>query len=77
VLIYFELRREQRWEALGSGESSGDLDPLQDAIDDLGSLHGGKLPVGAYRYMVAVGDDPRWEEFDLGPAGVASFNFEA
>jgi hypothetical protein len=77
VLIHFELRGEQRWEALGSGESSGDVDDLQDAIDDLRSLHGGELPTGAYRYMAAVGDDPRWEEFDLGPSGIASFRFEA
>jgi hypothetical protein len=77
MLIHFEIRGEKRWEALGTGESSGDVDPLQDAIDDLRSLHGGKLPTGSYRYMAAIGDDPRWEEFDLGAAGDAVFRFKA
>jgi hypothetical protein len=44
MLIHFEIRGKRRWEALGSGESAGDVDPLQDAIDDLRSLHGGVLP---------------------------------
>jgi hypothetical protein len=73
MLIHFELRGERRWEALGSGESASDVDPLQDAIEDLRSLHGGELPVGSYRCMAAVGPDPRWEEFELGPSGVPEF----
>jgi hypothetical protein len=77
MLIHFEIRGEGRWEALGSGESADAVDPLQGAIDDLRSLHGGDLPVGSYRYIVAQGEDPRWEKFDLGPAGVALFRFEA
>jgi hypothetical protein len=67
MLIHFEIRGRRRWEAFGSGESAGDVDPLQDAIDDLRSLHGGMLPAGSYRYMAAHGENPRWEEFDLGP----------
>lgn len=77
MLIHFEIRGEDRWEALGSGDSAGGADPLEGAIDDLRSLHGGKLPVGSYRYIVAQGDDPRWEEFDLGPAGIALSRCEA
>jgi hypothetical protein len=73
MLIHFELRGERSWEALGSGESSGEVDPLQTAIDDLRSLHGGELPAGSYRYMAAVGEDPRWEEFHLGPSGIPTF----
>jgi hypothetical protein len=77
LLIHFELRGSRRRESLGSGESTGDADPLQDALDDLRSLHGGVLPAGAYRYMAAIGEDPRWEEFDLGPSGVPMFDFGA
>ncbi len=67
MLIHFEIRGERRWEALGSGESGDGVDRLQAAIEDLRSLHGGDLPSGSYRYIVAQGDDPRWGEFDLGP----------
>jgi hypothetical protein len=77
MLIHFELRGERDWEALGSGESNGGVDPLQNALDDLRSLHGGDLPAGSYRYIAAVGEDPRWEEFDLGPSGVLTFRFGA
>jgi hypothetical protein len=77
VLIHFERRGKRAWEALGSGESTGDVDPLQDAIDDLKSLHGGVLPIGSYRYMAAHEEDPRWEEFELGPSGVPIFDFDA
>jgi hypothetical protein len=77
VLIHFEIRGEARWEPLGSGASTDADNPLQGAIDDLRSLHGGELPIGSYRYIVAYGDDPRWEEFDLGSAGIAEFRFEA
>jgi hypothetical protein len=73
LLIHFEIRGELGWEALGSGSSNHSGDPLQDAIDDLRSLHGGELPPGSYRYIVAYGADPRWEEFDLDPAGVVVF----
>jgi hypothetical protein len=77
MLIHFEIRGERRWEALGSGESADPIDPLQGAINDLRSLHGGVLPAGSYRYIVAHGPDPRWEGFDLGPAGIAVLRFEA
>jgi hypothetical protein len=77
MLIHFEIRGEQRWEALGSGESGDLVDPLSGAIDDLRSLHGGVLPAGSYRYIVAHSADPRWEEFDLGPAGIAFRRFDA
>jgi hypothetical protein len=70
MLIHFEIRGERHWEALGSGESADGVDSLQGAVDDLRSLHGGDLPAGSYRYIEAQGDDPRWEKFDLGLAGV-------
>jgi hypothetical protein len=76
MLIHFEIRVEGRWEALGSGASTDEDDPLQGAIDDLRSLHGGELQRGSYRYIVAYGDDSRWEEFDLDSAGIPEFRFE-
>jgi hypothetical protein len=70
MLIHFEIRGETSWESLGSGESTGNVDRLQEAIDDLRSLHGGELPPGDYRWILAYGDDARWQEFDLGPVEV-------
>jgi hypothetical protein len=77
VLIHFEICGAERWEALGSGESTGEVDPLQGAVDDLRSLHGGRLPTGTYRWIVAHGEDPRWEGFDLDPAGIVTRRSEA
>jgi hypothetical protein len=76
LLIHFEIQGEERWESLGSGESSGEVEPLQGAIDDLRKRHGGALPPGVYRYIVSRGDDARWEEFDLGPQGIPVFRFD-
>ena len=72
MLIHFEIRGDGRWEALGSGESVDHAHPLQGAVEDLRSLHGGELPTGTYRYIQARGRDARWEEFELGPDGLVS-----
>ena len=69
MLFHFEIRGPERWEVLGSGQADDEDDTLEKAIEDLRSLHGGKLPVGTYRYIAARGRDARWEEFLLGPDG--------
>lgn len=68
MLIHFQIRGEQGWEALGSGMSV-DADPLPGAIEDLRSLYGGRLPAGRYRYVEAQGAGSRSGSFELGEDG--------
>jgi DNA-binding transcriptional ArsR family regulator len=69
-LFHFEYQGETGWESLGSG-TGDDRDATGSAFDDLRLLHGGEMPVGAYRYIEAIGEDARWQEFELDLDGVA------
>lgn len=70
-LFHFEYRGTSGWEALGSGRGE-DRDPTGSAFEDLRSLHGGEMPDGAYRYIEAMGDAARWQEFELSEDGIAT-----
>jgi DNA-binding transcriptional ArsR family regulator len=70
-LFHFEYQGQTGWEALGSGRGDGP-DGTGSALDDLRSLYGGEMPIGAYRCIEANGGDARWREFSLGLDGVAA-----
>jgi DNA-binding transcriptional ArsR family regulator len=70
-LFHFEYHGKTGWESLGSGRGE-DRDPTGSAFEDLRSLHGGEMPTGSYRSIEAIGNDARWQEFELGRDGIAA-----
>jgi hypothetical protein len=68
VLFHIEYRREDRWEAFGSGEAGVRGDGVT-ALADLLDLSGGTLPPGTYRCIPAISAASWWEFLGLGNDG--------
>jgi hypothetical protein len=69
VLFHFQFDGPSGWEAVGSGEGSGEDDlGLEQAITDLDSLAGGLEP-GVYLAIPARGRSTRWREFRIDAGG--------